>query len=310
MDIRELRYFIAVAELRSFTKAGNQLRIAQPALSRQVRKLEDELGVQLLQRLGRGIDLTDAGRQLLKKAYIVLDQIEDIKFSALAIGNRVSGLVTLGVTPAAGEVLVPPVLIKLSDTYPDIRIDVVEGFSGFLYERLLNHDLSIAILHNPVPHRDLKIAPLLIEDMYLIGPPQTRRGLVPPAQLDDISGVPLILPNQPHSLRVLVESQMAKHGLNVNVIRQVDGLVVLRSMLRAALGYSILTYGSIHRDVEAGILAVRKLDQPPINWRMCMVSHRNSTRQDAIDPVCKIIQSEVDLLIDKGVWRGNTHITH
>lgn len=310
MDIRELRYFVTVAELRSFTKAAIQLRIAQPALSRQVRKLEGELGVELLQRLGRGIELTDAGQQLLQKAYTVLDQIEDIKVSARAGGNRVSGLVTLGVPPAAGEMLVPPVLIQVSDTCPDIRVDVIEGFSGFLYERLLNHDLSVAILHNPAPHRDLEIVPLLVEDMYLIGPPQTRRGLVPPAQLDDISGVPLILPNRPHSLRILVESRMTEHRLNINVIRQVDGLVVIRSMLRAALGYSILTYGSVHRDVQTGILGVRKLDQPPISWQLCMVRHRNNTRQDAIDAVWKIIQSEVNLLIDKGVWRGNTHLTH
>jgi LysR family nitrogen assimilation transcriptional regulator len=205
--------------------------------------------------------------------------------------------------------LVPPVLIHASETAPDIRVDVIEGFSGFLQERLLNHDLSIAILHNPVPHRDLEIVPLLVEDMYLIGPPETRRGLVPPADLDDIGGVPLILPNQPHSLRVLVESRMTEHRLNINVIRQVDGLVVIRSMLRAALGYSVLTYGSVHRDVQAGNLAVRKLDHPPISWKLCMVRHRNSARREAIDAVCNIIKSEVDKLIDKGVWRGNTHVS-
>jgi LysR family nitrogen assimilation transcriptional regulator len=307
MDIRELRYFVNVAELRSFSKAAIHVRIAQPALSRQVRKLEDELGVELFVRSGRGLELTEAGRQLLQKAYSVLDMMDDIKVSAQAQGNRVAGLLTLGVPPAAGEMLVPPVRVQAGEVAPDLRIDVVEGFSGYLYERLLNHELSVAILHNPPPHRDLRIVPLLVEDMYLIGPAEPRRGLKPPAEVEDFAAVPLILPNQAHSLRMLVESRIIADGRRLASIRQVDGLVIIRAMLRAGLGYSILTYGSVHRDVQAGVLAARKLDRPPISWQLCMVSRRDGSRQAAVDALSAIILAEANRLIDRGVWRGNTH---
>jgi len=308
MDVRELRYFVHVAELKSFSKAAIHIRIAQPALSRQIRKLEEELGVDLLIRSGRGLELTDSGKRLLRKAYLVLDQMEDMRLSVRSQENRIAGTLTIGVPPAAGEMLVPPVLIRCGDIYPGLRVDVVEGFSGYLYERLLNHELSLAIMHNPVAHRDLEIIPLLVEDMYLIGPAKPKHGLCPVDELACLRGIPLILPNQPHSLRALVESSMAEHDISINVLRQVDGLVIIRAMLRAGLGYSVLTYGSVHRDVQNGVLSARRLERPPITWKLCLVRRREANRREAVDALSEIVISEVNELASKRIWRGNpTH---
>jgi LysR family nitrogen assimilation transcriptional regulator len=305
LDLRELRYFVQVAELKSFSRAAIHLRIAQPALSRQVRKLEDELGLELLIRSGRGLELTEAGAQLLRRAYSVLEQVDDIKVSLKAQGNPISGTLVLGVPPAAGEMLVPPVIERCENLYPNLQIDVVEGFSGFLYERLLNHDLSMAVIHNPATHRDLKILPLLVEDMYLVGPAKPTRGLVPARELDNVQDLPLILPNRPHSLRLLVESALAEQGMPLNLKQQVDGLVLIRAMLRASLGYSVLTYGSVHRDIQAGYLSARLLKRPRIAWRMCLVKRNDTHRARAVDAVSAVLRSEVHRLVDSGIWRGN-----
>lgn len=304
MDVRELRYFVQVAELRSFSRAAVHIRIAQPALSRQVRKLEEELGVELFIRSSRGLELTEAGQQLLRKAYVVLDQMDDIKSALRSGGARISGTVAVGVPPAAGEMLVPPVLMRCDDVYPDLRVDIVEGFSGFLYERVLSHELALAVLHNPAPHRDLEIIPLISEDMYLVGPSETRRGLAPAWEIRSLRGVPLILPNRPHSLRVLVETTMVEHEMPTSAIRHVDGLVIIRAMLRAGLGYSVLTYGSVHRDVQAGVLSARLLDDPPITWNLCLVRRKDTKRREAVEAVTDILLAEVQNLVKRGVWRG------
>lgn len=299
-----MRYFVQVAELRSFSRAALHIRIAQPALSRQVRKLEEELGVELFIRSSRGLRLTTAGEQLLRKAYVVLDQMEEISSSLRAGGERISGTVSIGVPPAAGEMLVPPVLISCDDAYPDLRVDIVEGFSGFLYERILGHELSLAVLHNPVPHRDLDIIPLISENMYLVGPAEPTRLLAPASEVRSLRGVPLILPNRPHSLRVLVETTMVENNMPTNLIRHVDGLVIIRSMLRAGLGYSVLTYGSVHRDVRAGVLSARLLDDPPISWKLCLVQRKDARHREAVGAVIDILLAEVQKLVKNGVWRG------
>src|ERR1035437_2953674 len=148
MELRTLRYFIYVAEARSFSKASVHLRIAQPALSRQIRKLEDEVGVPLILRTGRQLELTEAGALLLTRAAMLLRQksqtIEDVRTFASNLG----GLVTIGVSPATFEVLAPLIVRNCAVAYPNIRISFVEGFSGLIFNQLLNQELTLCVLHN------------------------------------------------------------------------------------------------------------------------------------------------------------------
>lgn len=305
VDLRELRYFVQVAELKSFSKAAVHLRIAQPALSRQVRKLEDELGTELLIRSGRGLSLTEAGSRLLNRAYAILDQVHDLKVSIRTEGSPVSGTVRLGVPPAAGEMLIPPVLRRCRALYPNLQVEVVEGFSGFLYERLLGHDLSLAVIHNPPAHRDLKVTPLLMEDMYLVGPAEPTDDLPRPVEEGALQDLPLILPGRPHSLRLLIEATMAEQGMPLSLGCQIDSLAIIRGAVGASLGYTVLTYGSVHRDVQAGLLAAQLLTRPPITWRLCLVQRSEPHRLRAMTALAALVRDEVHRLADGGIWRGN-----
>jgi len=298
MDFRTLRYFVEVAEHRSFTKAAVHLRIAQPALSRQVRKLEEELGVRLLIRAGRGLELTDAGQNLLPQAHHILDQVRDIGSSVRAKGNQISGSITLGVSPAAGEYLVPALIEDARILYPDLRIDVVEALSGLLYEYVLTHRTAISVMYNPAAHRELDILPLAVEEMCLVGPGSPRKGLLPADKVADIGAVQLILPPWPHSLRSLIERAFDERQIQLNICNQVEGSALIRTMVGAGLGYSILTYASVKHEVEAGRLSARPLTAPPISWRLCQVRRRELNASDAVEALSQLLIKHSRTLFD------------
>ena len=130
MDLRALRYFVHVAEARSFSKAAVQLRIAQPALSRQIRKLEDEVGIALILRTRRQLELTDAGLLLLQRAHSLLRQAAQTADDVRAHGSRVQGTLTLGVSPTICEALVPRIARECATLHPELHLNFVEGFSG------------------------------------------------------------------------------------------------------------------------------------------------------------------------------------
>lgn len=305
VQLRELRYFVHVAELKSFTRASVHLRIAQPALSRQIQKLEQDLETQLLTRTGQGLELTDAGALLLERAKGILRQMsracEDVRSQA----GSVSGTLTLGVPPAAGEYLVPPVVEAVGRTHPDLRLNIIEGFSGFLYERLVRQELNLALLHNPVPHRDVDVHPLLVEQMYLIGPARAKGEVVPAPEVDSLADIPLILPGRPHSLRLLVEKTYVDHDISFNLRHEIDGLNILRALVANGQGYTLLTYGSVHRQVLQDRLTAKRLESPEISWSLALASLADQRKSRIVRAVIDIVHGQVHKLVDSGVWRGD-----
>ena len=305
MDLRELRYFVYVAEVKSFSKAAVHLRVAQPALSRQVRKLEAAIGVDLFVRTGRGIHLTPSGTILHRRALTLLRQAAEILEDVRAGGEALAGTVSVGVVPAAGAMLLPSVVRVCEERHPGIRIDIVEGGSGYLHERLLNQELTLGLLHNPAPHRDLAIHPLLVDHVCLVGP-GPGAGPLPPCDPDFprmLDTLPLILPSRPHSLRLLVENALARRGRTPIVRQQVDGLMMIKALVRAGVGYTVVTHGTVADEVEAGLLSAVPLDTE-FEWTLCMGLHRNAASAPVVGAVMDIVRSEVGRLVSEGRWRG------
>ncbi|MCP8940750.1 LysR family transcriptional regulator [Alsobacter sp. SYSU M60028] len=305
MELRELRYFVQVAELKSFSKASVHLRIAQPALSRQVRKLEEELGVELFVRAGRGLHLTHAGMLLRDHAQALLRQVTQAADDVRAHAGEVTGSITIGVPPSAGEVLIPTVVRRSLQLHPGLRINIVSAFSGDLYEKLLNQELDLCLLHNPAPHRNLDIQELLVDHMYLIGPGPGFPA-VPPvtkAMAGNIDGLPLIMPSRVHNSRVVLESSVQERGGGLNIKHQVDGLLLIKSMVREGLGYTVLTYGSVYMEVEAGVMTAEPLT-PEVTWTLCMAHNHEQRMRGPVQALMEIIRDEIQTLVDQHKWRG------
>ena len=305
IQLRELRYFVQVAELKSFTRASVHLRIAQPALSRQIKKLEEDLGIQLLVRSAKGVELTDAGMLLLDRSRRILRQVAQTLEDVRAQAGSISGTITLGVPPAAGELLLPGVMRALSTAHPQLRLNIIEGFSGFLYERLVKQEMNLALLHNPAPHRDVDTQPLLIEQMYLIGPATPKGGSPTAHDIDDLSDLPLILPARPHSLRLLAEEVYSDLGLTFNLRYEIDGLNLIRALVADGQGYTLLTYGSVYHQIADGRLSARRLENPEFSWSLMLASLADQRKSRPMRAVIDIIHQQVHKLVDNELWRGH-----
>ena len=149
MDLKQLEYFVRVAELGSFTKASNLLDIAQPALSRQIRLLETELRQNLLIRNGRGVAVTDAGKVLLEHGRGILHQVDRAKEDVSMVRGTLAGRVALGLPPSMAKIINLPLTREFRKMMPDAKLSIIEGLSVAMQESLLAGRLDIALLYNP-----------------------------------------------------------------------------------------------------------------------------------------------------------------
>lgn len=295
MDLRTLRYFIYVAEARSFSKAAVQLGIAQPALSRQVRKLEDELGLELIRRTRRQLELTDAGLVLLERAHSLTRQLAQAADDVRAQGSLIRGTMTLGVSPTICESLLPCIARESAVRHPQLQLNFIEGFSGFIFKRLIDQELTLCLMHNPPHHQGIYIEPLFTEAMYLVGPAAPCT-LAPPNSAMTLDRVPLILPNRTHNLRMLIERAVTEQGRRLGAVTQVDGYTTTKAFVAAGLGYTVLPYSSVQREVETGQFSAVKLRKPALTWTLSLAYRKDQRGARAVAAVCDIIVSEIGKL--------------
>lgn len=305
MDLRALRYFVYVAEARSFSKAAVQLGIAQPALSRQIQKLEEELGLELLLRAGRQLELTEAGLLLLDRAHSLIRQVAQTADDVRAHGARIRGTFTVGISPTVSEAVGPGVVRECSARHPEVRLNFVEGVSAFIFKRLIDQELTLCLMHNPPRHQGVEIEPLFAEPMYLVGPGSEAAGHPPVKDGARLERLPLILPNRTHGLRMLLEramaEQMAEQGGRLDVAVQVEGYTTTKAFVAAGLGYTVLPYSSVRREVEAKQLSAVRLRKPKLSWTLSLAYRKDQRNARAVMALRDIIASEVKAMADGSV---------
>jgi LysR family nitrogen assimilation transcriptional regulator len=303
VETRTLRYFQAVAEFGSYSRAAEFLRISQPAISRQVRRLEAELGSALFARHGHGVTLTDAGRVLLQRSQVFLRQLDQVTAEIRGGNAGPSGMITFAVPPAAGHFLVPALTARFAAAYPNVFLKVIGGFSGYIHEWLVRGQVDLACLHDPLPQRGFEIAPLVREPVYLVGKPGSfpfaRAGL----RTADLARVPLILPSRPNASRRLLDGWTAERGISLNVIMEVDDPGVIRALLRAGLGFSLLSQGGFTAEARLGALEARPF-QPRMAWQLALVTPTNAARPDIIAPFAATVRATARALTRSGAWPG------
>ncbi len=309
MDVKQLKYFVHVAELGSFSKASAFLSIAQPALSRQVRNLEGELGATLLYRNGRGVSVTESGDQLLRHAKAILEQMERARSEVAAVEGEPQGAVILGMPPTVSQVLVTPLIKHFRGHYPQISLKVVEGFSGHVHEWLVQGRLDVALLYNAPKTRHLITDELLVEELFLISPPAAHESGAETVRLAALSDLPLILPSRPHGLRLLVDTVAADADVALAVDVELDALSAIKELVEDGAGYTILPYASVHREVAEGRLAARRIFGPPISRSLLLASSTQQPISAAARAVMQQIKGQVRNLVDTGNWLGTTQTT-
>src|SRR5882724_10794449 len=172
MDLRQLRYFVAVAERGGFAAAASTLNIAQSALSRHVKELEIELGGALLERGARGVAVTESGKVLLARGQWLLGAIDDIKAEVRTENREPSGTVRLGAPSSLAEIFYAPLAKSFVARFPRVRLELSEGLTEVMSDRLLRAELDLAIVTTPQPNDHLDYDTLVVEQVFLIGPPR------------------------------------------------------------------------------------------------------------------------------------------
>src|SRR5690606_13061716 len=177
MNLRQLEYFVQVAELGSFSRAARLLGLAQPALSRQVRALETDLRETLLLRNGRGVELTDAGRRLFDHAVAILQHVAHARDDMGAQRDEPVGRIVVGLPPSLGRQLTLPLIDAFRSELPRARLAIVEGLTAHIAEWIATGRVDLALLHNPEAAPELEITPVLEEMLCLVQPaPRRARG--------------------------------------------------------------------------------------------------------------------------------------
>jgi LysR family nitrogen assimilation transcriptional regulator len=292
VNLKQLTYFVQVAELGSFSRAAKQLEIAQPALSRQVRQLEIELRQSLLYRNGRGVRATEAGKRLVNHARGILHQVaraeEDLRDARGALAGRVA----VGLPPSVAKTITVPLTKEFRRRLPEATLSIIEGMSVTMQEWLALGRLDIALLHDPVPAPGIDTVPLLEEDLFLVCP-RSAKGGAKPIGLADLSGVPLIIPNRPHAIRTLVESRLAALGRKLQIAFEIDGVSSILELVAEGLGCAILPRTAMLTSAKPGVFVARPIVRPRLKSRLAIAV--SSQR-----PVTPTQQAVLDLIRDLG----------
>jgi len=309
IDLRQLRYFVAIVEQGSLSRAATFLHVAQPALSLHVRNMEADLGTALLFRTPRGVEPTEAGMILLRHARIILDQLTVTEEEIRGHQNDPEGEVRLGVPGTIGQILAVPLISAVHLRYPKIKLRIAEAMSGFILEWMREERVDLAVLYGEAAEHGIRTERLLEERLQFFGPAAERRGEdLPPAggelAFGQLAGLPLILPGRGHGLRELLNrhAEAAKHELNTVI--DVDSYGNIKSLVQEGLGYSILPENAIAPEVAGNTLRSWAIVDPPMIRSIHLAHSAGRPMTNAVSVVLALTRETLRDLARTGRWTG------
>lgn len=253
VDIRQLRYFVKIVEMGSFSKASVDLGIAQSALSYQVREMEAVLQAQLLVRHRQGVSPTEAGRMVLERAHLIIGEINALRSEVNASSRFPSGTVTFAAPPTPAKLLVPQVVERFRRRFPNVRLVMREGPSRAIRDWLANGTIDLGLLYDFAIGEKTDCVVLLTEEMHLIGCADASRP-DEGAPLEEMLSRPLVLTERSYDWRLVVERALANRQIGLNVTAELNSLATIRELVRRNFAYSILPRSVVYPELASGEL--------------------------------------------------------
>ena len=293
MDLNRVKYLMQVADLGNFSRAATVIGIAQPSLSRQVQKLENEYGARLLYRHGRGVSLTPAGEAFLDEMRPLVRQIDMAVNRLRDQSASPSGEITLGLTPTVSKLIGMPLLTSLRRKFPRLRLNVVSGYSGYVHEWLASARVDLAILHDARRSQYVAVQHIADMQLYLMSAPHV---LAPAERLGksavpllEIPHLPLVLPTHNHGLRRTMEAAAGMRGVKLNIQYEMDNLDLMCEIAAAGLAHATLALPAAREELASGRLLARPIVEPVVMTRLMMVKASNRPITHAV----KLVEQEV-----------------
>ena len=305
MELRQLRYFVAIVDHGSLSRAARVLHVAQPALTQQIQHLEEELKAHLLHRSAQGVLATDAGKTFYEHAQAILKQVSDARSAVTQSTDKPTGTVALGIPQSVSGAFALPLLTAVRATYPEISLQLTEELSGSLFEQLRSGRINLALLFDDGQLTAFASTPLVEEEMMFItraGSNFAVRGKT--ITLAKAIGVPLILPGLQHGVRPRIENIVRGAGLSINHVIDINSVAILKSALLADLGATILPVAPVLSEIERGVMVACPITGARISRTVSLCASKNIPLTNAAAAVERIVLEVTKNLCSSGRWLG------
>jgi DNA-binding transcriptional LysR family regulator len=296
METRRLKLFVEIVNSGSISRAASLLGMAQAALSQQLAVLENEFKTKLVNRTPTGINVTPAGDSLYREAQIILRQVEHTLGTVRSLSGQISGQVSVGLTVSSAAFLAVPLLQAMRSSYPHIRLDISDGLSGDLTNRLIHGQIDLASLYRQETRAGITACPLMHEEFALISSSQCDFG--PDFRVANLHKMPLLLPSSRQVLRPYYDALFAEHNVQPIIVAESDSVMVLKSAVLAGLGSAILPPYIWADELRAGLVRLTRIVDANLDrtvW-LCRATQPGNAEVDAVHDL--ILSVAANLLRD------------
>jgi LysR family nitrogen assimilation transcriptional regulator len=307
MDIRHLKYFVAISEERSLSAASQRLGVAQPSLSQHVIRLEDELGVNLMVRSPRGIILTDEGRLLVRHAREICRSLDSCVSEMKDAGGAIRGPVAFGMPPSVSMVMSVPLAETVRVDFPEIRLQAIESMSGYIKTWLEDGTVDVAFLYDLDKKEHFSARHLLDEQLCFFSAPDAWPLSTPPGRpvpLAELAGLDLILPSASHGLTKTITRHALAQGVALNVVLEMDAMTQIKELVARGSGYTIFAPAAAHDFVGRGELVKSPITAPDITRPVLLVTNPARAQSRAVRAVVDLTVDVARDLVRRGIWEG------
>lgn len=302
VDFKQLKAFLAVADLGNVTKAAELLHLVQPAVSRQIRLLEDDVGRPLFQRERYGMVLTEAGHALVDYARRAMLELERARAEIADAGEEIGGLVTVGLLPSTVDVLASALVAAVKTQFPAIRVRIAMGYAGTLMRWLESGEVDGALLYGPDLAGGMDMRPLVREPLWVVGNSASALRPDRPTPLHALVGSPVILPGPSHGIRSLVDHACATFKVELTISVETNALSVQRSLVLGGHGLTILPPIAVAEDLRTGQLRGSPLIEPAIDRSIALALSSQRSASAPVQHTLRTLQQCVEQAVASGAW--------
>lgn len=293
MDLRQISYFVALFEEGSVTRAAQRMNVVQPALSMQIAKLERELGQRLFDRQPKAMVPTAAGRTLHRLVQPIQRDVAEARAAMARLSQTVSGRVTAGILSSLSMSVVPSVLVRFAAAYPDVELSLADGYTSTFIEGVGTGALDLAVINRPARRLGLVTAPLLDEEMVVVGGRDTPLPVPLPLRMADLAALDLILPSTRHGLRLELDRRVGAADVTLSPKLELDLPPAIADFVARSASFTVLPSIAVSRQLADGSLKAYRIVAPRIARELVIIHHPKNPLSNAAQLFIAILGEEL-----------------